>query len=219
MNMDAPDTRRTASNLLGKFLDCVKVLDNESWPDNFPEMLYDVVEATKSFAEKLQPIEPKPIINSGLRSRTRKPEKRRCGINKAKGVALQSPKHRIPRVIIKRLDVEIQSVLCTAKVGGVHLDKLRKHQTKPKSSSSNKENLQSSTNDSNVLKSDDGRKNSQLRSTNDCIILSSDEGSKDSQPQSNNGITLKSEKRKCRRANHEYEGKASGCLGDGCTIN
>lgn len=44
----------TVTNLQCQYLDCVKLLINEPWPDDLPEVLDDVIYKTKMFSEEIK---------------------------------------------------------------------------------------------------------------------------------------------------------------------
>lgn len=46
--------KTTVTNLQCQYLDCVKLLINEPWPDNLPEVLDDVIYKTKMFSEEIK---------------------------------------------------------------------------------------------------------------------------------------------------------------------
>lgn len=126
--------KTAAMNLLGKYLDGVKLLVNDPLPDDLPDYLEDVIQSTKIFIEnmKSQQLQPKsdetPILNSGRRSRLHKTKKPSTGVQ---------PLVLLERINMKNLKSSIKA--------GVVIENTSSFK-KSKCSTSDKENSKESRN-------------------------------------------------------------------------
>lgn len=196
--MDAATT-----NLLNTYLDCVKILVNEPWPDNMEDVLDVVIQNTKTFSEKIKSRKRKSKINKNDSSKTctRKVTRRsssRCA--KSSTVTLKEFKYEGPSpvVLIKRMIDEKNAA--DSNNGGAKVDNQSANK-KLKSTRQDKDNAHASANEIKPELVECNR-------TEEDLSFREDE--------EDNALASKNE------IKTEFDGKGtygSGCKSDGCVIN
>lgn len=99
------------TNLISTYLDCVKILVNEPWPNDMQDVLDDVVQNTKTFSEQIKSRKLKSKFNKNRSSKTctrKEAHQLKSRAAKTSTVTLKEIKHEGPSpvVLITRLSDE-----------------------------------------------------------------------------------------------------------------